>query len=474
MAGSFYPINPYLATLINGMEAQVPEEKLRAEYQQLGGKLSWLEFLGERALRNAINDNPVLRMRRSSFPLPGEILDGLYWLRVDVLADLLQISEEELRLHEKQENLDVDMVEGFLIRNGLKLYHGTKDSWKIPALRIIDPDRAGRWEQWDLASLEGHKMHPARPAVVQEWFDQYYKRYEYLPSEEKLSDEWLGIKPKLEDGEIPSDLKEYFDDTRLFFDAYKTVCAEQGIPMHVEIPDVPGSPDELESFSNDRYVSIKKDVVRAVISVLENTNLLKMPTFKFLNASDEMKLNIAEKVKNNEDFQYFLIEYVAIRVDFENLFDYFDVLADKVTKKEAGTCRPDPINPWLAELILKYRKQHSDDSIREEYRLFCEHIPDKSWVDFLAEQALEEESLVNSFIRTALKDCDLPTETKDILSHNCDVENMADLLQITKEELEELLEERSQDISVIEKLLEEHALHLYHSDRYTYKKTYLF
>ena len=240
--------------------------------------------------------------------------------------------------------------------------------------------------------------------------------------------------------------------------------------MLSKMPILPQSPDELKCFPNDRFLTIKKEVVQALISILENTRLFRMPTFQFLRASDEQKLNLAGKITNDEDFQYFLVEYVALRVDFEGVFYYFDALAAKVVAP--ANARPDPINPWLAELIHKYRKQHSDISIREMYRLFCEHTPTKSWDDFVAEQALLEESTVNPFIRTEVEEWNLPKETKDSLSNNCAVENMADLLQTTREELEELFESRPQDIPVIEAFLEEHELHLYHSNRFTYKISY--
>ena len=469
MSESICPINPYLATIIQNMKAQVPEEQLREEYQQSGRKLSWLEFLGENALSKVMVDNPVLRMRRAAIPLPETILDGLYWLRVDVVADLLQISEEELRSFEKQENLDVDMIEDFLIKNGLKLYHGTRNSWKIPALRIIDPDRACLWEQWDMASLERHKINPARPALVQEWFDEHYKRQEYIPGEENLADEWLNIKPELEDGDTPSDLEEFFEDTHLFFDAYEGLCKDEGIKRVVETPTIPCLPEELKLFPNDRFLSIKKDMVKAVISVLENTNLLGMPTYRFLGATDERKLQLIEPITHSQNFQLFLIQYVALRVDFESVLDYFNARSISVKTPKKDDKGVQPINPWLAELILKYRKQHSDEFIREGYRQFCEHTPDKSWEDYLAERALLEESKCNPIILADLDKSSLPEGIKNYLFYNCAVDIMADLLQITAEELNTLFEERLLDIPAIEQYLDKWGQHLYHCDKYTYK-----
>lgn len=313
-------------------------------------------------------------------------------------------------------------------------------------------------------------MSKRKTAVVPEWFDEYYQRCEYYPDEEKLETEWLSIKPELDGEGFPSDLEEFFRDTRFFFDKYRTVCENHGIPVAVETPPVPDCPEELKYFSNDRYVSIKKDVVRAVVSLLENYDLLGMPASSFLRADDEGKLEMVEKIKEDEALQLMLIEYVGLRVDLENIVELFKELSRDIAKqKKARDGRPDPINPWLAEVILKYRKAYSDDTIRAAYKSFCERVPDKSWEDFLADRAMLHESRCNPFIMTDLKDCDLPDETKVFLSARCAVSVVADLLQITVEEYQEIFEDTAEEVSKIEDYLQKYGLHLYHSDRSTYK-----
>ena len=312
-------------------------------------------------------------------------------------------------------------------------------------------------------------MGKRKTTIVPEWIDEYYQRHEYIPGEEKLADEWLEIKPELENGDIPYDLDEFFTDARQYFEVYEKICMTQNIEKIVDTPAVPCFPEELKYFSNDRFLSIKKDVVRAMASILDKTSLLGMPMYKFLMATDDEKLNIAGGLSHDQDFQLFLIDYVGLRVDFENLFDYFYARSIKLALPIKAEKGPEPINPWLADLILKYRIQHSDATIREEYLRFCEHTFDKSWEHFLAGRAMLEESKRNPIILEELSKSPLPERTKDYLSYNCAINLVADLLQVTVEELNALFEERPKEIPIIEKYLEKLGLKLCHCDKYTYK-----
>ena len=484
-------MNPYLASLVKKTREQVSDEVLRDEYATetrkaaaKGRTLSWEEFLCERALMDAIEENPTLRTRRAEFPLPQETLDGLYWLHVDVLADLLQITEVELHRFEQAERLSYKKINHFLNSIDLKLYSCDADyTWKIPALRVMEPGKAGGWERWDYRYYFGHRLDLNRPTLVQDWFEEYYKRIEYHRGEKKLREEWLKIKPELAYGTFPSDLEEFFRDTRLFFTEYKMVCENHGIPELIDMPSVPDIPEELEYFSNDRYLSIMKAVTRAVISVLERSDLLGRPPQDFLQADDNEKLDIIGEIKWDDTFQLMLIEYVGLRVDLDNIIDYFKLITDGTGNPGEGTDdareksqeeRPIPINPWLAEVIQRYRKETPDSTIREAYRLYCEDTPGvKAWVDFVAEQALICEGRHDPFILTRLDECyELLEVTTDFLASNCAAEIVADLLQITEEELVELFEGRLWELPRIEDFLQKYHLRLYHSDRRTYKLSY--
>ena len=474
------PINAYLEQLVNQLTVKdmdaFKEDYKRAleDARHKGRELSWAEFLGEQALMSAIVKNPVLKMHRAWMPLPQDVKDALYWIRVDVVADLLQISEEELLLASKREGIDVEQIKRFLDGFGLKLCTGTTDSWKIPALRIIHPAKAGRWQIWEFSSLK-HEIHPARPALVPEWFDVYYKNYEYQAFKEELGGKLRYVKPEANNGEIPKAIFDFLQDTRYFFDAYKKVCQENESQIHqvVEEPDEKWFTDDfdvLSKFTNEHYLAIKKDVVRAMISVLENTDLLGMPTYFFLRLKDdEKKIKIIEGLKN-QNFQLMMIEYVAVRIGMDDVVVYFMELDKNAQDKKPESVKPEPVNPWLAELIKLYRKEHDNEAIREAYKQFCEANPDKSWADYLGEEALCDAIRRSPYLATRLEDMDMPEKTTQILKDNCSVDTLVDIMQITKEEFNVLFEDSRGDLNVLVHFLEQtFDLRLYHHDFYTYK-----
>jgi len=126
------------------------------------------------------------------------------------------------------------------------------------------------------------------------------------------------------------------------------------------------------------------------------------------------------------------------------------------------------INPWLGEVIIGFRQRHSNEELRAAYRRYAEHSPHVPWDVFIAEKALSEEMKLNPFLATRRKDMGLPENTTDFLNANS-VDTVADLLQITEEEFKEIFEAREDEIPPIRKYLQDHGLHLYHSDKFTWK-----
>lgn len=130
--------------------------------------------------------------------------------------------------------------------------------------------------------------------------------------------------------------------------------------------------------------------------------------------------------------------------------------------------KPDPINPWLVEAILAFRKKYSDDKIRELYRAHICLFPNKPWETFISEQALVLAARENPFLRTSLEAMELPETTRKLL-HVFLVENVIDLIQITEEELVALFEGHEDEIPTIRQYLEAHDLRLRHHDGFTAK-----
>ena len=130
--------------------------------------------------------------------------------------------------------------------------------------------------------------------------------------------------------------------------------------------------------------------------------------------------------------------------------------------------KPDPVNPWLAEAILAFRKKYPDDKIRELYRAILCLAPNKPWETFISEQALVLAARENPFLRTPVESLELPEATQKLL-HLFLVEYVIDLIQITEEELVALLEGHEDKIPAIRQCLEAHGLRLRHHNGFTAK-----
>ena len=109
---------------------------------------------------------------------------------------------------------------------------------------------------------------------------------------------------------------------------------------------------------------MKRDYVYALIDIFERTGLLEhFTSAQFFTATDEQKLNIAERESANESFQILLITYVELRIDFENLLWYLQQLAGKPaynvdTDHGLQLCHSE-----------RFTWEESTDKIKEEERL---------------------------------------------------------------------------------------------------------
>lgn len=470
MTETSLPLNPWLTDVVQLFRKSRSDSYLRNWYKMScdkGENLSWPEFMTRSSLEEFLHKNPFLKKSLAMLDITDKAKDILYWAGVDSLYDLLQITKEELGAICINEEQVKEEITQYLTKLGkeLKSYPG-KTSKLSPA-----------YGYWTIPSPgASHNFNFARPTLREEWFDVYYKNYEYQAFEEELEGKLRYVKPEANNGEIPKAIFDFLQDTRYFFDAYKQVCQENESQIHrvVEEPDEKWFTDDFEAlskFTNEHYLAIKKDVVRAMISVLENTDLLGMPTYFFLRLKDdEKKIKIIEGLKN-QNFQLMMIEYVAVRIGMDDVVAYFMELDKNAQDKKPESVKPEPVNPWLAELIKLYRKGHDDnEAIREAYKQFCETNPDKSWADYLGEEALCDAIRRSPYLATRLEDMDMPERTKQILKDNCSVDTLTDIMQITREEFNVLFEDSRGDLNVLVHFLEQtFDLRLYHHDFYTYK-----
>ena len=130
--------------------------------------------------------------------------------------------------------------------------------------------------------------------------------------------------------------------------------------------------------------------------------------------------------------------------------------------------KPDPVNPWLAEVVAKYRNKRGDEYLRKRFKSFLDDYPDTRWNDFLDFVALDDKVAKVPFLMTPRKDFGLSQHLTDLLN-TFQVCNVADLLQITEEEMHDLLEGQDESVDAIKEFLSRHGYHLYSYKEYTYK-----
>ena len=469
-------INLWLSQIIQEYRKNNDDSVLRTNFETASKsdtKLTWEQYLASFALRCSLRENPFLLTTRMSMDLPPETIDALYQCHVDCVADLLQLSEEELAECAQMYNFEAEPVKRYLKKHGHKLRQCSEHTYKIHSLLQLPTLNRKTFKTWSLNPLGAEmEFDLNRPNLNEWWFDKFYSQYEYTEGEEALEKGLRDITPKITGGKLPYDYQEYFEEAlKHFWSAYLAVCLEHGLRQMVEEPTLPSTGKDLVHFTNDNLLSYKKDVVRAVVSVLEQKPLFKhKTTADYLAANDEGRLNVAEGVSDDADFQLMLIEMVEVRIDFEavlsGLKQYWPKYDFPKPKKDV------PPNPWLAELITDFRRIHSQEDLRMMYRSRCRKAePDeiKDWRTFIGTTALAIAANRNGILKMRRKEFSLPQQYQDLFNVNY-IYCLADLMQLTREELLDLLEQDGLDIAPIEEMLASHELRLYSYEGYTYKE----
>lgn len=466
-------INPWLAEKVQVYRNQNKDSVLRADYEfsvQSGSKMSWDQHLTVRALQSALKWDSFLQTIRWKMDLPEEIIFALYRCHVDCVADLVQLSEEEFEECARLHKFETEPVKKYLKKHGYKLLSCNERTYKVQSLLVLPTLTTIEYKTWMLKPPGAEaEFDLNRPLSGGWWVDNCYSRYEYTAGEEKLRSEMQGFKPALT-GDLPNDYKEFFTAARTFYECYDKICEQEGIiRFHSLWSNLPEKSKDLATFNNDVLLFMKRDYVKALVHILELTDLLKHYTpAQFFKATDEQKLNIAERESKNDSFQLLLITYVELRIDFENLLWYIQSLAKKPAKVLDMSEKPDPINPWLAERIMEYRHDHKEEYIRKCYVSYLDEDPDSSWADFLAVAALKYKISRDPFLMTRRKDFGFSDHLTDVMNI-LGVDIYANLLQFTVEEIQEFCDQEGEDIAPISAFVHEHGHHLYHYEGYTLK-----
>ena len=443
------PVNPWLA------------EKLGAKTRT--------KRTPEQALYRALREDPFLQTLRANLNLPSVIQDGLYWCHVDTVADLLQFTEEEFAACAAREGFDPKPVRRLLRQHGYTLFSAPQRTWKMSALPVMRSQGKGGLNPWMLESPGGFRSFDiSRPTLNDWWCGQFFAGYAHIENEEKVVGEYLHVTPVICRDQMPMDYSEFFQSVKHQYDAYEEICRFLEIPVKIARPSIPEHVSDLEDFTNDRFLALWRNCCRIMTDVFERTNLFRKSTpGDYLVANDEGKLNIAEGELEKDSFQLLLITFVENKIDFENVLIYLDGLSKKPRKRNIGD-QPDPINPWLVEIMMAYRSHHDDASLRNSYNARLEMNPDKSWNSFLAEAALEDKTAREPFLLTTRKDFGFSAQMTDLM-RVLEVDIVADLLQFTRKEMKEMCDQAGESVEPVVRFLTSHGYRLYDCDEYTLK-----
>lgn len=285
------------------------------------------------------------------------------------------------------------------------------------------------------------------PSVAPEWFDEYYRRHEYVEDEELLERELRCIRPPVDNGRMSEDYRTFFSDLYDFWRAYTTVCSRYHIRPLFRQPELPEDASELQDFTNDTILAWRKDTVRAMIHLFETRNLfLHKSVEDYLEANDEARLDVAEFEKEDEEFQLMLIMNVGLRVDLENV-----VLCLKTYWPKYALPRPRPrasVNPWLAGQVAMLRTKHSGEELSAQYREELRVNERLRWSTFLCARALKEALRRDPALATRTRDLDLPEAVRDKLLYN-ELEVLLDLVQLPAEMLRRQNRFDDEDFAVV-------------------------
>ena len=249
-----------------------------------------------------------LRTRLHEMDLPEETKRGLYRIGVDCIADLLQVTEEELMAAEREKGYDAKTVKDYLARHRHHLRSYARRTSKVSLNR----------PSW-MIPLPGAPIAFSieRPSLEPEWFSVYYRRSGHFDGEKDAGAVFAAAPPPiLQEGRQPNDYQEFFQIARRLFDSYEQCCSFSGIEPLIPRPAIPQEDVRL----------IYREGVRAVVDILSRTPLLKhgATAGEYFCASDERKLNIAEVNSKPECFQELLLYHVELKLDIENIVIYLE------------------------------------------------------------------------------------------------------------------------------------------------------
>ena len=463
-------MNPWLEDKVQEFHAFCSDDELQKDYHKLYGHtkyLGWNDYLIWKTLKEAVEEDSFLAVHRYEMDLTRDVKKWLYRNNVDRVLDLIQMTDEELRAITVGNDDYYKQITQYLSYNRFPLRHGKKRTYKISSNCSLKAEYATRLDKWIIkAPGTINTFNLARPTLDSEWFDEFYKRYVFVEKDERICRKLVPTTVGLMRDDMPSYFNEFFNSLKSLWDAYYTVRDKYSLYPYYQTIKIPESFEDLRTFPLDGFIELKKEVLRAFISALEQTSImLSCSVDEYFKASDEDKLNIVETEKN-EDLQLMMIQYVALKIDFENVIWDLD-LSFEIKNKPWNEW---PFNPWIQEIITGYRTPFSDAELHDQYSDFCGIRRRISWIDFLSQKALANKISDCPILLTATDDMELDRTVKNGLKKN-GINNLAQLLQYTDFDVNHLFYYDKNIREQISAYLEKQGFRLYHSDTFTYKVT---
>lgn len=135
------PVNPWLAEAIREVRAKYPDDYLRKRYVSYNQdyperEADWVAFLEEFALLNKTSKDSFLLTKRKEFGLSQHLTDVFNSLSIDIFADLMQLTIEELTVLLEDSGEKVEPVVKFLSDHGYKLYSYPSYTYKVPLASV--------------------------------------------------------------------------------------------------------------------------------------------------------------------------------------------------------------------------------------------------------------------------------------------------------------------------------------------------
>ena len=461
-------MNPWLVDEVKEFRYTHSEIDLRddfAEQAETTKNLNWEDYVTWRTLVDAMNYNPFLKVHRVSMELPEKVKEWLYWNNVDCVVDLIQMSDEELRAISGLNKDYYGMITRFLSDNNIKLRHCDQRTYKISSACFTLSGCPATLDRWMIKPPGNVRtFNPSRPTLYPEWFDEYYKLYSHIKDEEKYCKKIIPVGAGVQDT-IPQEFHELQNTLNDVWQSYYDVCMNHFLYPIDPVYRIPANDKELKKTPLYRFIELKKDALRAVISAFEQTSLnCSLSSLKYLvEESDEHRLDITEQEKDL-DMQLLMTRYVAMRIDFDNLVWYLSMFFHC----SQSPCSDWPVNPWVQEAIAEYRTVYSEEELRAQYDKSCESMRVKTWIGFVSDQAVQRKLEENPALLTLIEDTSLDESIKRSLIE-FHIPTLANLIQFTDKELEMLFDGDKDKVTLIDNYLKEQGLHLYHSDLLTCK-----